>query len=77
MLATMEIKKPHQLDHYLKAMKKSNINPELLLKYTVILHTYIQVADKVEESKLYDFLGEMVSQCTHMVSKYIQLEENR
>lgn len=77
MLVTMEIKKPHQLEYYLKAMKRSNINPELLLKYTIIIHTYIQTADKVEDSKLYDFLGEMLAQCTQMVSKYIQSEEKR
>jgi len=38
----------NNIDPYLKAMKKSELAPELILKYLVVIHTYLQQAERIQ-----------------------------
>lgn len=60
-LVVSEIIKHHKIKTYITAMLKALINPELLLKYSILIHIYLQEQNNTQpDQNVIDFLSHLL-----------------
>jgi hypothetical protein len=59
--------KQQQIDNFIKAIKKSELNPVALLKYLIFIHCVLQQSQKIDENKVIELLNFWVGAAQKMV----------
>ena len=66
-LVYSDIAKANRFDNYLDIMNKTSLTPDLVLKYGVLVHIYIQERSKINSDKLMTFLGRLLEACSKLI----------
>ena len=66
--------KGSRLDSYIEVLTKINPTPDLVLKWTVLIHIYLQERTQINSSKIISFLSTLLEKCLKMQDLYAKQE---
>lgn len=75
-LVVSDIIKKNKINAYITAMNNAIITPELLIKYSTLIHIYLQESNNcLPEQNITEFLGHLLQISELKIQQYTKMEE--
>jgi len=75
LLVLTEIIRHKKIESYIAAMNHASLTPELLLKYSILIHVYLQEQPNALPKSAVDLLAHLLQTSSSMVQHYASAEE--